>query len=105
MDFISFNGFIDRMKKQQNRKNRARRHAVKKGALNVMPKVEDVKEFRKSILKYLWSTLQENVEQLDQETFRLVAMNLLFHLVLRNVSRSGTISAIMTEYVEDERLI
>ena len=69
-----------------------------------MPKVEDVKELRKSILKYLWSTLQEKVEQLDQETFRLVTMNLLFLLVLKNVS-SETISAMLTEYVEDERLI
>ena len=64
-----------------------------------------MKELREKVDKYSREKLSEPLQPRPENEFNLVLVNVIMMLVLRNASRSGTISAMRSEYILEENII
>ena len=92
------------MRRREQKSKKARHQFIKRATANILPSKEQITELKNAIMTYLHSKLTENVEELEANDFNAVIMNLVAMIVLRNQSRSGTITTMRTEYIEPENL-
>ena len=104
VNFPVFIGQIDNMMRRDQKSKKARHQLVKRATANVLITKEQVLELKNAVTSYLNNKLTDDVEELDTNEFTHVIMNLITMIILRNASRSGTITTMRTEYVEDQNL-
>ena len=104
VNFPVFVGQLDNLMRKEQKSKKARHQLIKRATANMLPSKEQLTELKSAIMTYLHSKLNENVEELGANDFNTVIMNLVAMIILRNASRSGTITTMRTEYVEPENL-
>ena len=104
VNFPVFIGQIDNMMRRDQKSKKSRHQLVKRATANVLITKEQVLELKNAVTSYLNNKLTDDVEELDKNEFTHVIMNLITMIILRNASRSGTITTMRTEYVEDQNL-
>ena len=105
VNFPVFIGQIDQLIRREQKGKKARQQVVKRATANMLPTIEEVKKLNNAVVAYLESKLKDEVQELDRKDFTLVIMNLVAMIIFRNASRSGTVTTIRTDYLDESNLI